>query len=394
MTCPDWRRRTLHTYKKLKPLLLLPLCFLLLIPPASRSLAGSAGPSATPSAATAPSSPSSLSAFPDTEETRRLMQQTLSKTEIQKEIDRISAEQSKLAEKSADLRKQADRKQADIEDKRKRAGAVVRAYYTGDREPWITAFLSADTLSSWFVLLDYYEIIMGRDKEILADYEKDYRDLQRTLAAADRSYQELDGLKKSLEEQKNRVDALNREIEGGINESEDPSGMASLLEEFTIYWQNVGLHEIKTYFKALSKAMDKLPEFVEGRDDILTRKGMKYELNLKQEDLNTFLRSQNDMFNQFGFTFKNDQVLVSGTNGDLSMTLTGHYSVQDEPVNGIMFHVDSIIFNGLQLPDTTCRELEKEFDLGFYPSQFISLLKTTEVSSRDGVLHVELAIKF
>ncbi|BCG60259.1 hypothetical protein [Paenibacillus sp. URB8-2] len=379
--------------KRLAAALAIPLfCSLLLIPPAPY-LSADPQPSGLAPAPSV-SSPSSISSFPDNAETRRLMQQTLSAAEIQKEIERIGTEQSLLEQTTTALTRQAAEKKKDIAEKEKRAGAVVRAYYTGDRDPLITALLSAKTLSKWFILLDYYEMIMGRDKEILAEYEQQYKGMQTTLAAAERSSKELAELKSALEEQKLRIEALHKDIEDGIQSSGDPQNMTALLEEFTAYWQNIGMHEVKTYFKALSSAMDHLPEYVESRDGVLTRRGMTYDLNLKEEDLNAFLHSQNKLFNNFAFTFNNGSVTAAGKDGDLSLRLQGHYTIQEEPVNGLMFHVDSIVFNGLELPDTTRASLEEEFDLGFYPSKIVSFLHATEVDSKDGVLHVRLGLSF
>ncbi|QWU14958.1 hypothetical protein SAMN04487895_109152 [Paenibacillus sophorae] len=373
-------------------LFILLCCLLLLIPTAPYS---SANPEqSTLAAAPSASRPSSMPSFPDNEEARRLMQQTLSAAEIEKEIERIGAEQHALEQKTAALSSQAAKKKSDISEKEKRAGAVVRAYYTGDRDPLLTALLSAKTLSKWFIMLDYYEMIMGHDKEILAEYEKEYKDLRTTLAAAERSSLELAELRSALEEQKQRVEALHKDIDGTIQSSGNPESMAALLEEFTAYWQNIGIHEVKTYFKALSAAMNHLPQFVESRDGVLTRRGMTYELNLKEADLNEFLHSENKLFDNFAFTFENGSVIASGKSGDLSLRLQGHYTIQEEPMNGLMFHVDSIIFNSLELPDTTRKSLEEEFDLGFYPSKIVSFLHASEVDSKDGVLHVKLTLSF
>jgi hypothetical protein len=59
-----------------------------------------------------------------------------------------------------------------------------------------------------------------------------------------------------------------------------------------------------------------------------------------------------------------------------------------------MFHVDHVVFNGLELPDTTRQALEEDFDLGFYPQKIVSFLHATEVSSADGILHVKLSLSF
>lgn len=332
--------------------------------------------------------------LPDNEETRKLLEQTLSSSEIEKEIARITAEQAVLEEKVAVLKKQAAAKQTAILDQQQRAGAIVRSYYMGERDGLLAAVLSAKSIGRMLALYDYYEIIIRRDHDILRQYEGEYKDLKSTLAAAERSSKELAELKTALEDQKTRVAALNEEIEGGISASSDPESMSALLDEFTKYWENIGIHEVKTYFKALSSAMNHLPQFVQSRDGILTRKGMTYNLALKEEDLNEFLVSQNKLFQDFGFHFNNGNVTASGSSGGLTLTLTGHYSIQSEPVNALMFHIDNVVFNGLELPESTRLDLEDEFDLGFYPEKIVSFLHATTVESKDGVLYVNLSISF
>ncbi|WP_339169311.1 hypothetical protein NSQ55_23030 [Paenibacillus sp. FSL H7-0943] len=334
------------------------------------------------------------SAIPDNEETRKLLEQTLSSAEIEREIIKITAEQKALEQKVESLNRQATQKKTAIADQQERAGAVVRSYYMGDRDNLLAAFFSAKSISRFLALFDYYEIIIGNDRDILSQYEEQYKDLKDTLQTAKRNSEELARLRTALEEQQVRVNALNKEIEGGIKNSSDPENMSTLLKEFTLYWENIGLHEVKTYFKALSSAMNKLPQFVQNREGVLTRKGMTYELNLKEEDLNEFLQSQNSLFKDFAFHFNDGSITATGKSGALALSLTGHYTIQEEPINGLIFQVDHIVFNGLELPDTTRKTLEEEFDLGFYPGKIVSFLRATAVDSQEGVLHVKLSISF
>lgn len=334
------------------------------------------------------------SAIPDNEETRKLLEQTLSSAEIEREIIKITAEQKALEQKVESLNRQATQKKTAIADQQERAGAVVRSYYMGDRDNLLAAFFSAKSISRFLALFDYYEIIIGNDRDILSQYEEQYKDLKNTLQTAKRNSEELARLRTALEEQQVRVNALNKEIEGGIKNSSDPENMSTLLKEFTLYWENIGLHEVKTYFKALSSAMNKLPQFVQNREGVLTRKGMTYELNLKEEDLNEFLQSQNSLFKDFAFHFNDGSITATGKSGALALSLTGHYTIQEEPINGLIFQVDHIVFNGLELPDTTRKTLEEEFDLGFYPGKIVSFLRATAVDSQEGVLHVKLSISF
>ncbi|WP_254847653.1 MULTISPECIES: coiled-coil domain-containing protein [Paenibacillus] len=334
------------------------------------------------------------SAIPDNEETRKLLEQTLSSAEIEREIIKITAEQKALEQKVESLNRQATQKKTAIADQQERAGAVVRSYYMGDRDNLLAAFFSAKSISRFLALFDYYEIIIGNDRDILSQYEEQYKDLKATLQTAKRNSEELARLRTALEEQQVRVNALNKDIEGGIKNSSDPENMSTLLKEFTLYWENIGLHEVKTYFKALSSAMNKLPQFVQNREGVLTRKGMTYELNLKEEDLNEFLQSQNSLFKDFAFHFNDGSITATGKSGALALSLTGHYTIQEEPINGLIFQVDHIVFNGLELPDTTRKTLEEEFDLGFYPGKIVSFLRATAVDSQEGVLHVKLSISF
>lgn len=334
------------------------------------------------------------SAIPDNEETRKLLEQTLSSAEIEREIIKITAEQKALEQKVESLNRQATQKKTAIADQQERAGAVVRSYYMGDRDNLLVAFFSAKSISRFLALFDYYEIIIGNDRDILSQYEEQYKDLKDTIQTAKRNSEELARLRTALEEQQVRVNALNKEIEGGIKNSSDPENMSTLLKEFTLYWENIGLHEVKTYFKALSSAMNKLPQFVQNREGVLTRKGMTYELNLKEEDLNEFLQSQNSLFKDFAFHFNDGSITATGKSGALALSLTYHYTIQEEPINGLIFQVDHIVFNGLELPDTTRKTLEEEFDLGFYPGKIVSFLRATAVDSQEGVLHVKLSISF
>ncbi|WP_246188064.1 coiled-coil domain-containing protein [Paenibacillus tengchongensis] len=365
-------------------LFILPVLILCLLPPQQAYL------SAVSVAQPAVSPP----AFQGNEETRELLEKTLSAAEIEREIARISLEQEELEQKSILLQEQAAVKENEIEKRREQAGAVVRSYYMGERDGLLATLLSAKSISRVLALYDYYEIIIGRDRDVLSQYEHQYKDLKSTLAAAERSVRELAELKQTLEQQKQRVLALNEEIEGGINASSDPEAMGALLEEFTKYWESVGLHEVETYFRALSKAMNKLPQFVESQKGILKRKGMTYQLTLGEEELNRFLVSQNPLFTDFGFQFRDGKVTASGMSGGLTLTLTGRYAIQEEPENALMFHVEQVVFNGLQLPESTCRSLEENFDLGFYPRKIVSFLRATEVNSSDGVLSVKLSLSF
>jgi hypothetical protein len=106
--------------------------------------------------------------------------------------------------------------------------------------------------------------------------------------------------------------------------------------------------------------------------------------------MNAFLRSRDSRFDAFEFRFAPDLLTLEGTSGGLSIRVQGHYTVQDEPENGLYFHIDHLYFNGLELPDTTRADLERRFDLGFYPQKLVPYLKADSIRLEDGKLTVGL----
>lgn len=361
---------TKHRLHKLY--LLLPLLLLTLLHPQSTLLAD----------------PSAIASDDD----RKVLQNSLSIVEIDHEIERIT-EQQNQAQKELDKQKiQLDDKLLQIKDKQNNAGAIIRSYYMGDKDNLLIAMLSAKSLSSMLDMYGYYEMIMDYDRSILDTYETQYRVIKDTKSVLERTASALENMKANLLKQRERVLALQKEVDTSIAGSDNPEALKKMIEEFTIYWESVGINEVKRYFEALSSAMDDLPEFIQNQEGAIRTNGATYSIDINEEDLNAFLRTKNELFNQFSFHFGDDQITASGQDGSLSLEVVGHYSVEEKPQNAIMFHVDKLIFNGYELPDTTCRTLEDEFDLGFYPQQVISFVKATEVKSTDKNLHVTLKL--
>ncbi|GIO55590.1 coiled-coil domain-containing protein [Paenibacillus cineris] len=323
---------------------------------------------------------------------REILQNSLSVVEIDREIERITAQQETIQQELNKLSGQLEDKLLQIQDQQSRAGAVIRSYYMGEREGLLVAVLSAKDLGSLIHMYDVYDMIMEHDRTVLDAYQSEYKEIKNTKLAMEKKTADLEEMKSNLIEQRARVSALQQKVDQGIASSSDPEALKKMIEEFTLYWENVGLNEVKTYFNALASAMNDLPEFIQNQDGAIRTNGTTYNIDIKEDDLNAFLRSKNDLFKQFAFHFGEDEITASGQSGTLSLEVQGHYSVEEQPQNSIMFHVDKLVFNGYELPDTTCRQMEEEFDLGFYPQQIVSFVKATEVKSTDKNLHVTLKL--
>ncbi|WP_308638897.1 coiled-coil domain-containing protein [Paenibacillus silvisoli] len=330
-------------------------------------------------------------AQPEDEEVRRILEKSLSVVEIDKEIVRVQQQQQSVADQLQASQAKLKEQEQSIGKKRDDAGKVLRAYYTGERDIWLTAFVSVDNLSELLTLLDYFDLIFTHDKLTLNTYKTQYRELKKSIAKLDDQSKQLDELEEKLQTQRTRVVALQKDVDSSLSGRSDADSLRQLINEFNDFWQNVGLTEVRRYFSALSKAMKHMPAWVQdNKDEMLEINGFNYSLTIPEDKLNAFLREQNELFNTFAFEFKQDTVIVTGKKDNLEVRLTGHYTLEEN--GSILFHVDSLIFNGLELPDTTRTALEKEFDLGFYPSKIVSFLKTKSVSVEDGKLLIKLAI--
>ncbi|MDR9853020.1 hypothetical protein RJP21_05330 [Paenibacillus sp. VCA1] len=329
---------------------------------------------------------------PEDAEQQQMLQKGLSIVEIDHEIERIKARQEETQKEIEKLQTQLEDKEKQIENRRERAGAVIRSYYMGDRESLFTILFSAQSLSELIEIYNFYELIMDQDKTVLDAYQSEYASIKKTKGRLEDSNRQLEQIKENLVKQRERVLALQKELDGDISGSSDPEAMKKMIAEFTAYWENVGIYEVKRYFSALSSAMNDLPEFIQSKKGAIRTNGTTYTIEVQEKDLNEFLVGKNELFKNFAFRFRDGKVIAEGTSGTLTLQVEGHYSIENEPENSILFHVDKLVFNGLELPDTTCRQLENEFDLGFYPQQIVSFVKATEVSSTDQVLHVTLKL--
>ena len=328
--------------------------------------------------------------LPEDEEVRRILEKSLSVVEIDKEIARTQQQQTAISIKLAESQGELDMQKKSISKHQEEAGTVLRAYYTGERDFLLTALLSSDNLSSLLTMVDYFDFIFSNDQLTLNNYTKQYRELKKEVDKLDKQSDQLADVQKQLKQQRDRVSALQQDVDSRLSGRSDADKLRLLINEFNDYWNNVGLLEVKRYFSALSKAMNKMPSWVQDNKEMLEIDGFNYTLTVSADKLNTFLREQNELFNNFAFAFHNDSVEVSGKRDGMEVRITGHYTV--EKSGAILFHVDELIFNGLALPDTTRRSLEEEFDLGFYPQKMVSFLRTKSVQIEDGKLIVKLSI--
>ncbi|MNO13374.1 hypothetical protein D3C76_30060 [compost metagenome] len=331
-------------------------------------------------------------AAPLTAEEQQILEQSLSIQEIDREIERIESRQQETESAIRDLQEQLSDKNQQIRVSREQAGLRLRAYYMGERENLMYALLSVNNLKDFFTVLDYYQLIMDRDRAVLNQYKSDYAKLKRTKLKLDDTSIELARMKEELQLQRSRVAALQQRVDETLGLSADPEKLKALIQELTAYWENVGLYELRKYFQALSSAMSHFPDFLQQNENSLIAEKGGYRLEIREEELNAFLYSQNELLKDMSFRFEKDKIVARGSREGLKLEVEGHYTVEQEPENSIVFHVDRLLFNGLALPDTTRAELERDFDLGFYPKKIVPFVEATDAAISEGTLTVKLKL--
>lgn len=327
-----------------------------------------------------------------TEEEQAILEKSLSIIEIDREIARIEMRQQETETSVAMLNQQLADKDEQITTSREQAGIRIKAYYMGERESLLGALLSVDSLRDFFTVLDYYQIISERDQDILGTYKTEYSSLKKTKDTLDKLSNELSDMKENLFKQRERVATLQQSVDNSLSASADPDKLQAMIQELTTFWERVGLKEVRKYFHALSLAMSEFPDFLSNHKDSLISVKGGYTLVIREEELNNFLHDKQDLLRNMSFKFEESKIIAQGSRDGFDLKIEGHYSVENAPDNSIMFHVDRLIFNGFELPDTTSRELERDFDLGFYPKQIVPFIEATEATITKGILTVKLKL--
>lgn len=327
------------------------------------------------------------------EEEQKILEKSLSVVEINREISRIEGREKDLHASIETLSTQLVQKEEQITYHRQHASEVIRAYYMGERESLLEILLSAKSIGEFLNLLEYYELIAEQNNEKLNNYQTEYANLTKTQKKLDALSSELSDIKGKLIAQRNRILALQQSVDQDLSASSNPDRLKSMIEEMTVYWNNVGLYEVKRYFGALASAMGDFPEFLDQHKDNLVSGKDGYMLTIKEEELNDFIHGKKELLRNMNFKFDDSKITAQGSREGLNLRIEGHYTIQNKPQHAIVFHVDLISFNGLTLPDTTNKELEQEFDLGFYPKQIIPFIEATEVAITKGTMTIKLNIK-
>lgn len=325
-------------------------------------------------------------------QTRQLLEDSLSVTELDHEITRIHQEEQAARTRYEQLEQQSIISQQQFNDAKIQSDKVLIAYYTGEREQLRNAFWAAGSISGVIAFYEYYKMILDHDQQVMADYRTRYEQIQSIRSDLLRTSTELNTIGSRLTEQRQRVASLQTRIHTGLASSSEPDTARQLIAEMNAYWENIGLYEVKNYFQALAQSMQQFPDFLQAQPGAIRTNGRQYTIVIEQQQLNDFLHQTAGLPDSLQFNFEQNRLVVHGEEGQLALEIIGHYEIENTQQNAMRFRVDQLVFNGFRLPDTTCQMLENEFDLSFYPEQIIPYLRATSVGIVPQSMTVQLEL--
>ena len=321
------------------------------------------------------------------------VQQGLTIHELEKELERLKAYQAETETEIAALSADLERQQQRLKVRKEAAGRVLRAYYMGQRDKlWLLLF-EVRSLNEALAALDYLQAVWVHDNRTLERYREAYEQSAALLAELNSRRDRLDFLIGEYETQRARKLEEQAELDRRLTElaEEERNRQIAAIEAARSEWEEIGVPLFEDVLAALSGAMTELPNLLTDPSLIAVVDG-GLEFRLTDTAFNAFLQEQDPIFETFRFRFSPEGMAVSGELNEKTASLGGRYILLEEPENALHFIIDSIWFNGVELPDTTKAALQQQYDLTFEPGLLVSGLSVSELIHEEGMVRVKLAL--
>jgi hypothetical protein len=319
---------------------------------------------------------------------QKLLQTYLQSYEIKAEIKRLEQAQQTLAERLALTEQKMMQLELKFADQRERAGALLRAYYTGERETLWMSMLAAesftDALDVFTTLAIVYENELQQFEQYL-DVWLEKKTLRDQLRAEQTEYSET---RKRWQNQQTRVSRLQQELEQQLAQQANATQVKQQLKALASLWQNTGMPLFHQYFRTMAQIMAGLPEYLMARKQF---RGTTF--TIKDAQINDYLRKQDPMFKNTAIAFEPEQIVVSGQDRGVRVRIVGSYQVEQEPENVIRFRMKQLTFQNIELPDTTMDYLTKVYDLNLYTKDLNKFAGIKSITIADGEMNIRVRLK-
>ncbi len=318
-----------------------------------------------------------------------ILQQHLTQNELERSLALLREEEKQLQTEIAQLTLDAGKQASVIASMEKRAGEVARAYYMGERVTLMSLLFDTENFNDFLLLYEFLELLYERDISILERYQNERAKLVQLQAAKQNRLATVTQLRERFENQLQQLLVIQAEKERNLKRLSDPTGVNSLMNHLIAEWRERGLPAFNTFFGELSTVMLQVPELATP-ERISSEDLFSHTLTISQDDFNQFLMSKNDLFNQSQFTFENDELVVEGSYDQMNLRIVGKYELVSP--RELKFHITRLTFDGFELPQTTIEEMEKKYDLGFYPSVISPNVKVESIRLSNRALTLKLKL--
>ncbi len=327
------------------------------------------------------------------EETRKLLEESLTISEIDREITRLAHEEQKIAEQIITTEESIINQVHLVELARIHAGKVLRSVYMGERDGLWLLLLDSKSFSDALVVYQYLQSIVDHDQRALTKHQIVFNELQALNESLTLTQSELRELKAQFLAQRIRVVQLQEQLNSKLAVLDNKEEIITQIDALSLAWNKDGLPLFQQFLQAMSEAMIDLPDYMNENEDSFKQDGMAFMFRINEAPLNTFLRNKNEIFKQFELAITNDRISIKGSKDKVRIIINGHYSIENEPENALRFTLDELIYNDLILPDTTRNDMQKQFSMTFYPKRNTDgALEATAVTQSPGELLIELTI--
>lgn len=326
------------------------------------------------------------------EEIRQLLQESLTIAEIDREVQRLTEEEQRIAREIEQTRLSAARQEQRVEKAKGHAARVLRSYYMGNREQMWLLLLYADSFAETLSVFEYLLAIAESDRRALDRYLSAYRELKTLQAGLEERSRLLGEIKAQFLAQRDRLAALQAELDAKLEQVEDKAAILDQMSALNRAWQEEGLPLFRRFLQAMSDAMLELPDYIATYNDSLEVSGDRYTFLIRDEQLNPFLQSKNDLFRSFEYAIRPEGIFISGGQDGAEIEIQGHYIVEHEPENALRFVLDELKYNGLALPDTTREDMQRQFEMTFYPKRYSAFMEAVETALGQGELRITLRL--
>jgi peptidoglycan hydrolase CwlO-like protein len=329
------------------------------------------------------------------DETKDLVQKGLTIYEIDKEVARLNEQDAHIVEQIKQNESDIEKQSSDVQNTRKHAGKVLRAYYTGDRDSiWMLMF-TVNSFADALRMFEYLQMIINNDHRALSNFTVSFEKLKGLRAELETSRRELQNTKNKYLLQRERLVKLQEELDKQLAVSAQAKVISEQIKSLNTQWKEQGVPLFREYLNNLSAAFKELPNYVtEGSNKYLDLSNIKNPvITISDSDFNTYIRSKNALLQNLDFEFTDGNIIAKGKKDEISIVLQGNFMLKENPdMNEVRFIVNRLEFNGFQLPDTTIDDFMKEFQLGFVPRKYINYLDVVGVETKKGLAVVKLKL--